>query len=103
VVSGTGIVDSIKMSLDFIKRNTGATLIYLAVVVVFNFFLFGFFGIISLLPDLFYGSSQFLGASLEIFFFLLRLGVGLIIAPYFEIVKTRMIIEETNRASVHGD
>jgi hypothetical protein len=102
VVSGAGIVDSIKMSLDFIKRNIGATLIYLAVIVVFNFFLFGFFGIISLLPNLFYESSQFLGASLEIFFFFMRLGVGLIIAPYFEIVKTRMIMEESDGVSVHG-
>lgn len=100
VVSGSGIIDSMKMSLGFIKKNTGATLIYLAVVVVFNFFLFGFFGIISLLPNLFYESNQFLGSALEIFFFFLRLGVGLIIAPYFEIVKTRMIIEETKEALV---
>ncbi len=102
VVTGAGIVGSIKMSIDFIKGNIGATLIYIAVVLVFNFFLFGFFGIISFLPDLFYESSQFLGASLEIFFFFLRLGVGLIIAPYFEIVKTRMIMKESAGVSVQG-
>jgi hypothetical protein len=102
VVTGEGIIESIKMSIDFIKGNIGATLIYLAVVLVFNFFLFGFFGIISFLPDLFYESSQLLGASLEIFFFFLRLGVGLIIAPYFEIVKTRMIMEESAGVSVQG-
>jgi hypothetical protein len=92
VVEGSGVIGSIKKSFSFVGTNIAGVLIYIAVVMVFSFFLFGFFGIISLLPDLFYSRNQFIGASMEIFFFILRIGVGLIVAPYFEMVKTRMII-----------
>jgi hypothetical protein len=35
---------------------------------------------------------------LDILFFILRVGVGLIVAPYFEMVKTRMIFSSDSAA-----
>ncbi|MFQ5800755.1 MAG: hypothetical protein ACE5HH_03420 [Candidatus Hydrothermarchaeales archaeon] len=97
VVGSTGIVGSMKESVDFVRRNIGAVLIYIVVVVVFSFFFFSFFGILSLVSDLFSRSSRFLGASLEIFLNLLSIVVSLVVAPYFEMVKTKMITEQENK------
>jgi hypothetical protein len=98
VVEGLGVIGSMKKSFSFVGKNIGGILIYIAVVTVFSFFLFGFFGIISFLPDLIKESSQFVGTSLDILFFILRVGVGLIVAPYFEMVKTRMIFSSDSAA-----
>jgi hypothetical protein len=94
VVANAGVFGSIKRSLVFIKQNTGSVLIYVAVALVFNVLVSSFFVIFSFVPDLFYGASELLGFTLEIFLFFFQLGIGLLIAPFFEIVKTRMIIED---------
>jgi hypothetical protein len=93
VVSKKGVFTSMKNSFEFVKNNIGAVIIYVAVIFVFNLFLFGFFGILSLLSDLFYQGSDFVGLSFEIFLFFLRAGVTLVFAPFFEMVKTRMIMD----------
>jgi hypothetical protein len=92
VVTGKGVFDPMKMSYRFVRENKGSVLIYIAIVVVFNIFLFGFFGIISLLPNLLFGETQLLRVFFEIFLLFLRIGVSLVAAPFFEIVKTRMIL-----------
>ncbi|HDH28022.1 MAG TPA: hypothetical protein ENH13_02705 [Euryarchaeota archaeon] len=94
VVEGGGMLAGVKKSIAFVKENSGAVLIYIAIVFIFSFFVFGGLGILSLLPDLFRNASPFIATALDILFFILRLSVGIIIAPYFEIVKTWMIAEE---------
>jgi hypothetical protein len=93
VVSKSGVFTSMKKSFEFVKNNIGAVLIYIAVIFVFNLFLFGFFGILSLFSNLFYQGSDFVGMSFEIFLFFSRAGVTLVFAPFFEMVKTRMIMD----------
>ncbi len=92
VVAETGAIGSMKKSFEYVKMNLGAVIIYLAVVIVFSFFMFAFFGILAFVPELLKESNRFLGTSVEIFSYFLRLIMGLLIAPYFEMVKTRMIL-----------
>jgi hypothetical protein len=93
VVADVGVVESMKKSIGFVRKNLVAVIIYIAVVIVFSFFLFGFFGILGLLTELFSQTNQFLGIFLNIFMNLLSIAVSLVVAPYFEMVKTRMIME----------
>jgi|GEM_PF-1775254 len=93
VVDGAGTLASMKKSIAFVKGNPSAALIYIAVSFIFSFFIFGTLGILSLLPDLLRNASPFIATALDILFLILRFGAGMIIAPYFEIVKTLMISE----------
>ncbi len=94
VVNGLGTLAGVKKSIAFVKGNPGAVLIYIAVSFIFSFFVFATLGILSLLPDLFRNASPFIAVALDIFFLILRFAAGIIIAPYFEIVKTGMISAE---------
>jgi hypothetical protein len=101
VGTDNGVIKSMRLSLEYVRANLGSVLIYVAVVIVFNFFLFSFFGIVSLLPSIF-GGGSFLRVFLDIFFNLLTFVVGILFAPYFEMVKTRMIMDAGPEGSIES-
>lgn len=93
VVNEIGPYRSLSESVDFVKNNIGAVAVYIAVAVVFNILLIGFFTLLSFVPDIITSFNEFMGTALNIFIFLIQLIVGLLIAPYFEMVKTHMILQ----------
>jgi hypothetical protein len=101
VGTDNGVIKSMRLSLEYVRANLGSVLIYVAVVIVFNFFLFSFFGIVSLLPSIF-GGGSFIRVFLEIFVNLLTFVVGILFAPYFEMVKTRMIMDAGPEGSIES-
>jgi len=93
VVERKGVAGSLRASMSFVKEHPGSVVLYVAVAALISLFLFGIFAILSFIPNLLYNASRLLGAFSEILLNLLSMLASLIVAPYFDMVKTGMIME----------
>ncbi|MEE9594481.1 MAG: hypothetical protein V3V92_03690 [Candidatus Hydrothermarchaeales archaeon] len=86
-----GVISGIKDSMEFVENNFSSVLIYVAVVIAISLGMALFINILGL-PGIFI-ENQFLNIAFIIFHSLFSLGINLVIAPYFDIVKTYMVME----------
>ncbi len=93
VLNGKGAVEGIKGSIRFVKANPFDVIIYIAVVagisIAVGMLTFGAFLPISILS----GESSFLRVAMEISQNMISVVIGLLLAPYYETVKTAMVAE----------
>lgn len=92
VVKELGVLAGMKESYGFVRRNLGAVLIYVAVAIAVIIFMVVLSFLVSLLLS--FTKNEFLRIAFWVFENLFSLALGLIIAPYFEIAKTFMIMED---------
>ncbi len=97
VVSGGGVKDSMKKSLSYLRSNTAAVLTYIAIYWVVNIFMIFIMLGLSLIPDVAFYFGNFAGVVAELFFNLISIGIGLVVAPFFEMVKTGMIMDVSEK------
>ncbi len=91
VVNKKGVLDGVKESYRFVEGNLIPVLIYVGVTIVASIALMILSFLISLLAIL--SPSSTLNLAINIFQYLFSFIAGLLIAPYFEIVKTYMVME----------
>ncbi|MFQ5975258.1 MAG: hypothetical protein ACE5J5_02950 [Candidatus Hydrothermarchaeales archaeon] len=93
VLESLGIIDGVKRSYAFVKNNVLLVLEYLVIAVVISIFVIVATSI-GFLPLKFITRGSTLGGLVvKIFENLISLLAGLILTPYFEIVKTHMVFE----------
>jgi len=91
VTHESGVISSLKDSMNLVEDNLSSVLIYIAVVTALSIGIAVFINILGL-PGMFI-ENEFLNMAFVVFHSLFSLGVNLLIAPYFDIVKTHMVME----------
>jgi len=92
VMKNLGIIESMKRSYGFVKSNLADVVIYGTVVFVVSILFAILTGGLSVLVE-FTVPSGMSGAFVRVFLNLFSILAGLVLAPYFEIVKTKLVFD----------
>jgi hypothetical protein len=91
VTRNVGVFHGIRESMDFVEKNLFPVLVYVAVAIVINIGAAIATNILAL-PGLFI-ENEFINMFFSTFHILFSIALGLVIAPYFDIVKTYLVLE----------
>ncbi|MFQ5887547.1 MAG: hypothetical protein ACE5HY_02490 [Candidatus Hydrothermarchaeales archaeon] len=100
VLESTGIIEGVKKSYSFVKNNVFLVFEYLIIAVVVSIFVFGATSLVFFPLNFVARGNAVLRLAVNFFENLLSLLIGLVLAPYFEIVKTHMVAEWKPNESV---
>ncbi|MFQ5815669.1 MAG: hypothetical protein ACE5G7_04145 [Candidatus Hydrothermarchaeaceae archaeon] len=92
VTRGVGVIAGIKDSMEFVEKNFSSVLIYVAVAIAISLGLALITNVLALTSV--FIENQVLELAFTVFHIIFSIGLGLVIAPYFDIVKTYMVMEE---------
>lgn len=92
-VRDTGVIDGLKASAAFVRGNFWTVGAYGGVIFALSLGVGFFISLIFFIINEVTRYNSFLNLAAKIFHNILALTVGLIISPYFEIVKTYMVIQ----------
>lgn len=91
VIRGNGVIAGIRDSVGFVESNFFSVIIYAAVVIAVSIGVALLTNALVILGALL--ENPLLAVALGIFQLILSIGLGLLISPYFDIVKTYMVME----------
>ncbi len=100
VLDSEGILDSVKRSYGFVKNNVLLVLGYIIIAIVISVFVYIATSILFFPLHLIARNVALLRISAKIFENIFSILIGLILAPYLEIVKTHMVVEWKNNETL---
>lgn len=98
-----GVIDGLKGSALFVRHNLSKVAMYGGVVFLLTVIVGGFVSLTFFIINEVTRYNPFLNLAAKIFRNILAFALGIIISPYFEIVKTYMVIEAEGKSFIEAE